>query len=301
MRLELGLGTPPSPFTQLTISQDIYTSNIVTIPVVDPTVQTPVPTSPTASVATGSSSPAVAPAAPTSSSPLSIKNSASFAAGASLAPDMIAFAEAPAIASQLTTASPGPWPSTLSGVSVQITDSQGQTQLSPIYFAAPTAIGFLIPANAALGAATIKSTTSTGATFSGTIDIARVAPGLYTAKSSGSGVAAGFAIHVAGSAQTQNLLFDPASTNAVPVDLGVASDQVFLSLYGTGFRNASSATATVGGVSVPVSGFAAVTQYQGLDVVNVGPLPRSLEGHGEVSVALSFDGKPANAVTATIQ
>jgi len=43
VRLELGLGTPPSPLTQLTISQDIYTSNIVTIPVVDPNVQTPVP------------------------------------------------------------------------------------------------------------------------------------------------------------------------------------------------------------------------------------------------------------------
>jgi uncharacterized protein (TIGR03437 family) len=46
VRLSLGLGTPPSPLTQLTISQNIYTSNIVTIPVVDPNVQTPVPTSP---------------------------------------------------------------------------------------------------------------------------------------------------------------------------------------------------------------------------------------------------------------
>jgi len=43
VRLSLGLGTPPSPLTQLTISQNIYTSNIVTVPVVDPTVQTPVP------------------------------------------------------------------------------------------------------------------------------------------------------------------------------------------------------------------------------------------------------------------
>ena len=46
VRLSLGLGTPPSPLTQLTISQNIYTSNIVTIPVIDPTVQTPVPTTP---------------------------------------------------------------------------------------------------------------------------------------------------------------------------------------------------------------------------------------------------------------
>jgi len=44
VRLELGLGTPPSPLTQLTISQDIYTSNIVTIPVIDPNVQKPPPT-----------------------------------------------------------------------------------------------------------------------------------------------------------------------------------------------------------------------------------------------------------------
>ena len=43
VRLELGLGTPPSPLTQLTISQDIYTSNIVTIPVVNPDVQVPLP------------------------------------------------------------------------------------------------------------------------------------------------------------------------------------------------------------------------------------------------------------------
>ncbi|HEY2845317.1 MAG TPA: hypothetical protein VGJ09_16760 [Bryobacteraceae bacterium] len=46
VRLSLGLGTPPSPLTQLTISQFIYTSNIVTIPVIDPTVQTPLPAVP---------------------------------------------------------------------------------------------------------------------------------------------------------------------------------------------------------------------------------------------------------------
>jgi uncharacterized protein (TIGR03437 family) len=43
VRLELGLGTPASPLTQLTISQDIYTSNIVTIPVITPEIQTPLP------------------------------------------------------------------------------------------------------------------------------------------------------------------------------------------------------------------------------------------------------------------
>ncbi|MGH9646249.1 MAG: hypothetical protein ACRD4E_05465 [Bryobacteraceae bacterium] len=45
VQLQLGFGTVPSPLTQLTIAQDIYTSNIVTIPVFDPTVQTPLPAS----------------------------------------------------------------------------------------------------------------------------------------------------------------------------------------------------------------------------------------------------------------
>jgi uncharacterized protein (TIGR03437 family) len=288
VRLSLGLGTPASPLTQVTISQWIYTSNIVTIPVVTPDVQTPVPTPP-------SSSP------PTSTAPLSIKSSASYAAGA-VAPNMIGFSDAQGIASSLVVAPSGSWPTTISGVSAVITDSQGQQLPVPIYFVAPNSLGYLVPANAALGAATITATNSTGGVFTGALSVNRIAPGLYTANSSGSGVAAGLFVRAAASgAQTLGLLFDPATHAPVPVDLGLSTDQVYLSLYGTGFRAAGAATATVGGVSVPVSAFAQVTQYQGLDVVNVGPLPRSLAGRGEVSVVVSFDGQAANAVTATIQ
>jgi uncharacterized protein (TIGR03437 family) len=43
VRLSLGLGTPPSPLTQLYIAQNIYISNIVTIPVIDPNTQTTPP------------------------------------------------------------------------------------------------------------------------------------------------------------------------------------------------------------------------------------------------------------------
>jgi hypothetical protein len=39
--LELGAGTVPSPAAQVTISQDIYTSNVVTIPVSNPLAPTP--------------------------------------------------------------------------------------------------------------------------------------------------------------------------------------------------------------------------------------------------------------------
>jgi uncharacterized protein (TIGR03437 family) len=237
---------------------------------------------------------------------LSSKNSASFASGVPLAPDVIGFAEASGIASALVVAPDGPWPPTLGGVHLDITDSQAQTRPAPIYFVTTNSMGFLIPTATALGRATVKLTTSTGAIISGTLDINRVSPGLYTANASGSGVPAGFWIRAGASgAQSYDYLFDPAklvgSRDAVPVDLGGASDQVFLSLYGTGFRGASSASATVGGLTVPVSGFAAVGIYQGEDVINIGPLPRALAARGPVDILISFDGQVANTVTVSIR
>ncbi len=202
--------------------------------------------------------------------------------------------------------SDNPWPATLGGAHLDLTDSQGQTRAVPLYFVTTTAMSGLILAHTALGPATIKLTTSAGADASGTMTIERISPGLFTANASGSGVPAGFWILAAtGGTQTQDYLFDPAqpvgSRVPVAVDLGASNDQVFLSLYGTGFRGAAQATATVGGVDVQVAGFAAVGVYQGEDVVNIGPLPHALAGRGTVSVVVNFDGKPANTVTVGIR
>ena len=241
-----------------------------------------------------------------STAQLSTKSAASFTSGIALAPDMIAFGQASGIAASTTITSENPWPAILGGVHLDITDSQGQTRPAPIYFVMPASIAFQIPADTAPGAATATLTTSAGRTVIGTLNLDRISPGLFTANATGSGVPAGFWIKVSdGGQQTQGFLFDPNQTlgNRVPtpVDLGSPADQVFLSLYGTGFRNAISATASAGGTSVPVYGFAAVEGYQGEDVVNVGPLPRSLAGRGEVSVLLTFDGKAANTVTVKVQ
>jgi len=57
----------------------------------------------------------------------------------------------------------------------------------------------------------------------------------------------------------------------------------------------------VGGLNVPVLAFAAVPQFTGEDIVNIGPLPRALAGRGEVNVVLMFDGKPTNSVTVSFK
>ncbi|NOT58677.1 MAG: hypothetical protein HOP19_00455, partial [Acidobacteria bacterium] len=90
---------------------------------------------------------------------------------------------------------------------------------------------------------------------------------------------------------------------AVPIDLGVESDQVFLILYGTGLRFRSSMTtvnARVGGADAAVNFAGAQGSLIGLDQANV-RLSRTLLGRGEVDIALTADGKTANVVKARIK
>jgi uncharacterized protein (TIGR03437 family) len=50
-----------------------------------------------------------------------------------------------------------------------------------------------------------------------------------------------------------------------------------------------------------VSYFGAQGSDEGLDQVNLGPLPASLAGAGVVNISISADGQPANPVTVSIQ
>ncbi|MCP4249222.1 MAG: hypothetical protein GY778_19435, partial [bacterium] len=102
--------------------------------------------------------------------------------------------------------------------------------------------------------------------------------------------------------RTQGLIFDPNTRQPVPVGLGEPGDQVFLLLFGTGLRGfTQTATATINGQPVPLTGPVAQSQFPGLDQANLGPLPASLAGAGEVDIVLTVDGLPANTVTVMIQ
>jgi len=229
-------------------------------------------------------------------------SAASFAAGGMLAPESIAAARGANLGTGTLTASSYPLPTELAGATVKVRDRAGAERLAPLIFVSPTQINYQVPAGTAIGLATVTISNGSRTLATGLVEIARVAPGLFSANSSGQGVAAGFSIRAsAAAARSQDYLFDFTTFKPVPVDLGPPSDQVFLSLYGTGFRGATSVTAKVGGVSVQVYGFAPVTDYPGLDVVNIGPLPRVLQGRGEVDVTLSLDGKAANTVSVALR
>ena len=138
--------------------------------------------------------------------------------------------------------------------------------------------------------------------------IANVAPALFTANSDGGGVPAALAFRLKGSgAQSYEPIaaYDSALARFVPapIDLGPATDQVFLVLYGTGIRFRSSlgnVSATIGGLPSEVLAAEAAMGFVGLDQVNV-RMSRALIGRGEVDVKLLVDGQAANTVRINIR
>ncbi|MDQ3012318.1 MAG: hypothetical protein M3X11_16610, partial [Acidobacteriota bacterium] len=84
--------------------------------------------------------------------------------------------------------------------------------------------------------------------------------------------------------------------------LGPEGDQVFLILFGTGFRVAGTAGVTVmiGDEEAEVLYAGPAPGFAGLDQANV-RVPRSLAGKGEITIQLTADNRSANAVTVSIK
>jgi uncharacterized protein (TIGR03437 family) len=229
-------------------------------------------------------------------------SAASFS-GAELANESIVAAFGVGLATTTQAAPSLPLPTTLAGTTVKVLDRTGATRDAPLFFVAPGQVNYLVPAATAAGAATVTITSGAGAISTGATQIASLAPGLFSANASGQGVVAGVVLRVkADGAQIYEPIaeFNQAQNRFVakPIDLGPATDLVYLILYGTGFRNRSALTAVVcriGGVDANVLFAGAAPGFVGLDQGNV-LLPRSLAGRGEVDVVLTADGKAANTV-----
>jgi uncharacterized protein (TIGR03437 family) len=233
-------------------------------------------------------------------------SAASFS-GTELAADSIVAAFGSELATQTLVAPSLPLPTTLAGTTVRVRDSAGMERLAPLFFVSPGQVNYLMPTGTAPGAATVTIASGSGKLSLGSVQIATVAPGLFTANANGQGVAAAVALRVRsdGSQVFEPVArFDAATGRFVPVpiDLGPPTEQVFLILYGTGFRNASALSAVtcrIGGTDVGVLFAGKVDGLVGLDQSNVN-IPRSLIGRGEVDVVLTVDGKAANTARIAI-
>ena len=205
------------------------------------------------------------------------------------------------LATTTQTASGTPLPTSLGGTSVRVRDSAGVERSAALFYVSPAQVNYQMPPGTAGGAAaasTVTITSGDGRISTATIQVAAVAPGLFTADSSGQGLPAALVQRVpaAGSQSTVPL-------TAAPVSLGPATDQVYLLLFGTGIRFRAALNLVrcfVGGVEAQVTFAGPAPGFVGLDQVNA-LLPRTLAGRGAVDVQLVVEGMPANTVRVNIQ
>ncbi len=231
-------------------------------------------------------------------------NTATLLAAANLsaaecAPDSVVMVLANGLANVTQSASAIPLPTTLAGATVSVRDSANVARNAGIFFVTSTQLNFLVPTGTANGLATVTINATGGAIFVGTIQIAIVAPAVFSAESNGLGVMRGYALRN-GSAIEPVARFDQATLRWVAVPLAAPTNQLVLVVLGTGFRGYTVLpTATIGGTPVTVMSAAASPTTIGFDELCL-QLPAGLAS-GTHNINVTVDGKPANVVTVTIQ
>jgi uncharacterized protein (TIGR03437 family) len=225
----------------------------------------------------------------------------------SLAPDSIVAAFGADLATSTTAAPSLPLPVNLAGTTVRIKDANGFEHLAPIFFVSPLQVNYHLPVTVATGRALVTITSGNGLVSSGSVMIGRIAPGLFTLDGSGKGLVAAYIQRNTASGQVlyeQVWRLDTGGAIVTQsIDLGAQTDQLFLVLYGTGFRSRTSlgaVTVRIGGLPAEVLFAGGVQDYIGLDQCNV-RLDRQLIGRGVVEIEMIVDGQSANRVNIAIK
>ncbi|MGH9841385.1 MAG: family 10 glycosylhydrolase [Blastocatellia bacterium] len=227
--------------------------------------------------------------------------------GPRLAPESIVAAFGSSLASGTQVANTLPLPTMLGSTGVMLKDIAGLERLAPLFFVSPAQVNYLIPKEAAFGPATV-AVTNGNTTFTGSANIARVSPAIFTANTDGRGVPAAILLRVLnGGAQITEPVaqFNAMQNRFVvrPIDLGPEGDQAFLILFATGVRGRSSlanVTVRIGGMPAEVSYAGPQGSLAGLDQLNI-RLPRNLAGRGDVEVVLLVENYVANVVQINVR
>jgi uncharacterized protein (TIGR03437 family) len=191
---------------------------------------------------------------------------------------------------------------------VKLKDSAGAEREATVLFSGAGQVNFQIPQGTTAGPATVRVLSGGAAIASGAAQIVAVAPGVFAMNANGRGVAAAVVQRVkADGSQGYEMIahFDQSLGQwvSIPIDLGPERDQVFLAIFGTGWRFRTSEAAVkvaVGGVEVPVVYAGLQPTLVGVDQINA-RLPRALAGRGEVDLVVMVDGRTANTVRINIR
>jgi uncharacterized protein (TIGR03437 family) len=209
------------------------------------------------------------------------------------------------LADAVDSQSTSPVPTKLGNSTIIVRDANGTERPAGMNYVSPTHVNFTIPDGTAVGSATITIYSGVEVRAVGSLDIQNTAPAVFVLNKDGLGNA-GVLRFKGESYNYESIVHMDSGTNqfvGVPVDLGPVTDQVYLTLYGTGLRfrpSLDSVSVTIGGMSVPVLYAGDALYYDAVDIVNV-LLPQELRGRGRVDIGLTVNGQNANTVFVTIQ
>lgn len=240
--------------------------------------------------------------------PVTSVSAARFSTLPTVSADSIVAAFGVGLAGTTQVATTVPLPTTLAGTQVKVLDAAGTESVAPLFFVSPNQVNYLVPPASVAGPALVTVTAGDGTVSTGTLQITRVAPGLFTVDASGRGVPAANALLFrpdGSSASLQVARFDSVQGKfvSVPLDFGAANNRLFLVLFGTGIlgrTDLAGVSARVGGVPAQVAYAGPQGSFVGLDQINV-EIPQSLIGRGEVDVEVIVDGQVVNIVTINIK
>jgi uncharacterized protein (TIGR03437 family) len=216
---------------------------------------------------------------------LAAASAASFNADA-LAPESIVAAFGNGLATSTLVASATPLPTELGGTKVFVNGIPAS-----LFFVSPGQINFLAPADVLTGAAVVEVVSADNTLSRGGINLASVAPSLFTSNASGLGAPAALLTK-------DGVNFTLAGNTDGSPNPGNPGD--YLVLFGTGFRHASanSVNVTIGGKPAAILFTGAQGGFAGLDQLNT-QIPTGVSG--DVDLIVSINGKAANTVKVRVK
>lgn len=196
-----------------------------------------------------------------------------------------------------------PLPQTLAGTTVQVNGTAAD-----LFYVSNVQVNFAIPSTVAVGPATVTVRNGNGVISTGTIEIKRAAPSIFTANQTGSGPLAAQILRVRANGEQ---IYEPVSQTVNgqivtrPLDFGPMTDRLFLVMYLCGIRNADNPNGDGNvneGIRVLLGGQQFIPDYAGvqgqlvgLDQINI-ELPRTLIGLGKLNVAVNATGYSTSRV-----
>jgi uncharacterized protein (TIGR03437 family) len=255
---------------------------------------------PARSISSSSAAPCV-----NGSAPVTTVSAASFEAP--IAPESIVSAFGVNLATETvssTDTDPAPGiqlPTQLAGTTVEVNGRR-----AGLFFVSCFQVNFHVPAETAAGPANVVIRSGDNIVSSGTVQITRVAPSVFTANANGSGVPAASLLRFRANGQQAYEPISQFSAEAgrfIPkaIDLGTQSDRVYLVLSMTGVRGADNTVENgpnnvsesfrvlVGGVELTPDYVGPQPLFVGLDQLNV-VIPKSLSGSGTIDVTVNAVG-----------